>query len=158
MFGSLFSPEHAKRYECEFRFIPNMLPVLYSGGIINDDIMGNPSTWKNYLGPKFNIDPNYLDKLSVIKKELNKGGKKFLITFPTPKVATECFFGILYFDANKKSKYYTLEKEMDIGLINTEGIGIICGQEGSSHSNYGIICKTNLDDFEKCVKSLYKEE
>ena len=47
---------------------------------------------------------------------------------------------------------------MDIGLINTEGIGIICGQEGSSHLNYGIICKTNLDDFEKGVKSLYKED
>ena len=156
IFAPLLSLEHIQRHQCEFQFIPNMLPVLYSQGIINDSVLENPSSWKNYLGPGSKIDPNFLDKLSVTKKELNNGIKKYVITFPPPKVGTECYFAILYFDEKKNSDYYTLELEMGNDFGTQEGSGLICGQKGSQHLNFRRICKANLDDFEKCIEKFYQ--
>ena len=157
IFAPLFSMEHLQRHQFEFQFLPNLIPVLYSSGIINDDTMINPTSWKNYSGPNVQIDPKFLEQISVTKKELNSGVKKFLITFPQPKVGTECFFAILYFDEQKKSNYFTLELELGNDFGSGEGAGLICGQEGSKHLNFRRVCKANLDDFEKCVQQLYNE-
>ena len=99
----------------------------------------------------------FLEQITVVKKELDNGVKKFLISFPTPKVGTESFFAILYFDKEKKSKYYTLELELGSDFGSEDGTGLVCGQEGKNHLNYKRICKANLDDFEKCVDEFYKE-
>ncbi len=157
LFAPLFSKEHLQRHQFEFQFLPNLIPVLYSSGIINDDTMVNPLSWKNYSGPNVQIDPKFLEQISVVKKELNNGINKFLITFPQPKVGTECFFAILYFDEQKKSNYFTLELELGKDFGSTEGSGLICGQEGSKHLNFSRVCKANLDEFEKCVQQLYNK-
>ncbi len=157
IFAPLFSLEHIQRHECEFKFIPNLLPVLYSQGIINDEILTNPSQWKNYGGPICKVDPKFFEQITVQKKELENGIKKFLITFPEPKVGTECFFAILYFDEKKNSDYFTLELELGNDFGSQEGSGLICGQEGSKHLNYSRVCKANWDDFEKVVEALYNK-
>ena len=157
IFAPLFTLEHQKRHQLEFQFIPNMIPVLYSSNIISDDVLTNPKTWEDHFGPFFQMDPKYLEQITVVKKELDNGVKKFLMTFPIPKVGTESFFAILYFDKEKKSKYFTLELELGNDFGSGEGTGLICGQEGKNHLNYGRICKANLNDFEKCVDEFYKE-
>ena len=45
----MFSPDHISRHELEFQFIPNQLPVLYTKGMINDNVMTNPSSWKIFF-------------------------------------------------------------------------------------------------------------
>ena len=157
IFAPLFSKEHQQRHQFEFQFLPNMLPVLYFNAILSEDDMTKPASWQKYFGPQFQIDQAYLEHITVTKKELNNGGNKFLITFPTPKVGTECFFAILYFDKEKNSKYFTLELELGKDFGSGEGNGLVCGQEGKKHLNYSRVCKANLDDFEKCVQEYYKE-
>ena len=157
IFAPLFSIEHLQRHQFEFQFLPNLLPVLYSQGIINDEQMVNPPTWKNYSGPNVQINSEFLDKISVIKKDLKNNVKKFMFTFPEPKVGTECYFAILYFDENKNWEYYTLELELGNDFGSQDGSGLICGQKGSKHLNFGRVCKANLEDFEKCIAQFYKE-
>ena len=103
------------------------------------------------------VDPKFFEQITVQKKELENGIKKFLITFPEPKVGTECFFAILYFDEKKNSDYFTLELEFGNDFGSQEGSGLICGQEGSKHLNYSRVCKANWDDFEKVVEALYNK-
>ena len=119
--------------------------------------MVNPPSWKNYSGPNVQINPEFLDKISVIKKDLKNNVKKFMFTFPEPKVGTECYFAILYFDENKNWEYYTLELELGNDFGSQDGSGLICGQKGSKHLNFGRVCKANLEDFEKCIAQFYKE-
>ena len=157
LFAPLLSKEHIQRHECEFKFIPNLLPVLYSGGIVTDEIMTNPSTWRQFLNPMIHIDPSFFDELSVEKKELENGTIKFIITFPKPKVGTECFFAILYFDGEKNSNYFTLELELGKDFGSTEGTGLICGQDGSKHLNFNRVCKADKEDFENAVEEIYNE-
>ena len=158
LYAPLLSQEHLQRNECEFKFIPNLLPVLYSGGIVTDEIMINPSSWRIFLNPMTHIDPLFFDELSVEKKELENGIIKFIITFPKPKVGTECFFAILYFDEEKRSNYFTLELELGNDFGSTEGSGLICGQDGSKHLNFNRVCKANKEDFENAVKEIYNED
>ena len=154
-FAPLFSLEHKQRHQFEFQLLPKMLPMLYSNGIITEENMTKPSTWQRFFGPKFQIDQNYLNQVTVTKKELSDGVIKFLITFPTPKVGTESFYAILYFDKEKNSNYFTLELELGNDFGSTEGTGLVCGQEGKQHLNFKKVCKVNLDDFEKCVDEIY---
>ena len=158
LFAPLLSKEHLQRHECEFKFIPNFLPVLYSGGIVSDEIMVNPSNWKTFLNPIMHIDPLFFDELTVEKKELENGKIKFIITFPKPKVGTECYFAILYFDEEKNSTYFTLELELGKDFGSTEGSGLICGQEGSQHLNFKRVCKADKEEFENAVKEIYNED
>lgn len=158
MFAPLLSQEHLQRHECEFKFIPNLLPVLYSGGIVTDETMTNPSTWRKFLNPMIHIDPSFFDELSVEKKECQNGLIKFIVTFPKPKVGTECFFAILYFDEEKQSSYFTLELELGKDFGTTEESGLICGQEGSQHLNFNKVCKVDKEEFENAVKEIYNEE
>jgi len=158
LFAPLLSQEHLQRHECEFKFIPNFLPVLYSGGIVTDETMINPSTWRQFLNPMMHIDPLFFDELSVEKKELENGIIKFIITFPKPKVGTECFFAILYFDEEKRSNYFTLELELGKDFGSTEGSGLICGQDGSKHLNFNRVCKADKEEFENAVKEIYNED
>ena len=38
-----------------------------------------------------------------------------------------------------------------------DGSGIICGQKGSKHLNFGRVGKANLEDSEKWIAQFYKE-
>lgn len=151
----LLNKEHHNRHELEFMFIPNVLADLYSRSIIGDDILMNPILWKK---KSRKISPIFLQKICVQKKVLNSGVTKFIIIFPTPKCGCECFFAILYFDEYKNSNYFTLEKEFGNDFGTTEGTGLVCGQKGLRHLNFFTICKVNLDDFENCIRKLYRED
>lgn len=155
-FAPLLNLEHHNRHELEFMFIPNILPNLYSKGIINDDYIMNPSLWKKSKICK-KISPIFLQKISVQKKIFNNGVKKFIFIFPNPKCGCECFFAILYFDEFKNSNYFTLELEFGNDLGSTEGTGLVCGQKGYKHLNFFTICKVNLEDFENSVRKFYNE-
>jgi hypothetical protein len=151
-----FTADHIRRHTCEFDFMPNVLPLLYSEGIIDDDIMTNPPSWIDYLvGMSKLTDPNFLYQISVQKKELKNGMKKFLFTFPEPKVGTECYYAILYFDQNLKWNYFTLELELGHDFGSPEGSGLVCGQEERRHLNFNRICKADMKEFEECVDELY---
>ena len=153
----LMNPEHIKRHDLEFMFIPNILTDLYSKGTIDDNIIMNPPLWKKYY--IYNkISPVFLQKIAVQKKLLKSGVTKFIMSFPPPKCGCECFFAILYFDEYKNSSYFTLELEFGNDFGSTEGTGLVCGQKGFRHLNFNTICKVNLEDFENCVRKLYKED
>ena len=83
----------------------------------------------------------------ILKKE------KFIITFPKPRITPECFYAILYLSSNGY-KYYTLELDIGSSIIFKDGGGIICGQSGSSHLNYGRRCKDDKKEFEKAVQDI----
>ena len=151
----MFSPDHISRHELEFQFIPNQLPVLYTKGMINDNVMTNPSSWKNIFQMSGLLDPTYLDQITVQKIEMNNGIKKFFLTFPEPKIGTECFYAILFFDENKNWNYFTLEKEFGNDFGTTKGSGLICGQVGRQHLNFNKICRVDTQEFEVVVQQLY---
>ena len=145
--------QYLDRYNCEFEFIPNVLTSLYIDGKIDDFVMTHPMEWKKILRKKgFNYDFG-VRNISVEKDEQNskKNKSKFIITFPKPKITPECFYAILFI--NKKDyKYFTLE--LQFGTSTEDGIGIICGQSGQRHLNYGRMCKTDLDEFDKKVQDI----
>ena len=80
----------------------------------------------------------------------------FIYTFPRPKETPHCFYALLIFDKNKKWKYYTLELDYGSSTIFKEGGGLICGQKGFDHLNYGRRCREDLDEFRKMVKEISK--
>ena len=141
------------RYTCEFDFIPNMLTSFYMSGKIDDDFMTNPMEWKKIL-PKFGFGYDFGLRNLVVKKSEKKSKRaKFLITFPKPKVVPECFYAILYIDKSDYD-YYTLELDLGSPKIYNIGGGIICGQKGSSHLNYGRRCIDYLEEFENVVDDI----
>ena len=152
----LMNTEHEQRHQIEFFFIPNIIADLYAKRVINDDIMMNPTLWKNYEQSPIIIDSRFLEKISIQKINLKSGDTKFILTFPQPKYGNECFFAILYFDKNKRSYYFTLEMEFGNDLGCPEGSGLVCGQQGFKHLNFYTICKANLEDFQNVVSRLYK--
>ena len=101
------------------------------------------------------LSPTYLSQISVQKVEMNNGVQKFLITFPEPKIGTECYFAILYFDENNKWYYYTLEKEFGNDFGSKEGSGLVCGQVGTQHLNYQMVCDADMKKFELLTHELY---
>ena len=142
------------RYSCEFDFIPNVLTSLYIEGKIDEDIITNPFEWKKILGKRgFRYDFG-IRNITVEKSEESTSKKsKFIITFPKPRIVPECFYAILYLSSNGY-KYYTLELDIGSSIIFKDGGGIICGQSGSSHLNYGRRCKDDKKEFEKAVQDI----
>ena len=48
-FDKSYKSGHLDRYTCEFDFIANILPELYTKGEIDKYIMTHPTEWKNIL-------------------------------------------------------------------------------------------------------------
>ena len=145
--------KYLNRYSCEFDFIPNVLTSLYMKGNIDEYIMTHPIEWKKILlksGFRYDFG---IKNIRVEKGETNSKKEKFLITFPKPKVTPECFYAILFID-KKSYNYYTLELDFGSSTIFKEGGGVICGQKGSAHLNYGRRCTDDLKQFEKCVQDI----
>ena len=141
------------RYTCEFDFIPNMLTSLYLEGKIDDEMMTHPINWKKLL-PKFGFGYDFgLRNLIVVKSEKEKKMSKFLITFPTPRGTPECFYAILYMGKGEYN-YYTLELDFGSSSVFEIGGGIICGQKGTQHLNYGRRCIDDLGEFEQAVQDI----
>ena len=142
------------RYTCEFDFIPNVLTSLWKNGDIDSYIMTNPIEWKKIL-LKHGIKSDFgIEKIKVIEEEINENKRKFIFTFPKPKVSPECFYALLLFDKEKNWNYYTLELDFGSKTLFKDGGGIICGQNGRSHLNYGRRCKNNLDDCQNSVQDI----
>ena len=154
MFQDIYKSGHINRYCFEFDFLPNILPPLYKKGEIDDHVMTHPSEWKKILLKKGVRSDFGIDKIISEKFELSDGKVKFIFTFPTPKVSPECFYALLLFDKNKDSNYYTLELDFGSSTIFKEGGGIICGQRGPRHLNYGRRCRNNLEEFQKKVNEI----
>ena len=72
---------------------------------------------------------------------------------PTPQVVPECFYAILYIGKGVQ-KYYTLELDIASKTFFKDGGGIICGQSGSTHLNYGRRCKPDIDAFQKSAQDI----
>ena len=141
------------RYSCEFDFIPNVLTSLYMKGKIDEYIMTHPMEWKKILHKSgFRYDYG-IKNIKVEKGETNSKKEKFLFTFPKPSVVPECFYAILFIDHNEY-EYYTLELDFGSFTLYKDGGGIICGQSGTSHLNYGRRCKDDLEEFEKNVQDI----
>ena len=147
--------KYLNRYSCEFDFIPNVLTSLYIKGEIDDYVMTHPIKWKKILCKYgFRYDFGIRNIVVEKKEEPSKKQKaKFIITFPTPKVMPECFYAILYIGKDGYS-YYTLESDVMDSILLKEPGGVICGQRGSTHLNYGRICKNDLDEFQKKVQDI----
>ena len=141
------------RYTCEFDFIPNKLASLYIKGKIDDYIITHPIEWKKLL-PKFGFGYDFgIRNISVEEREEKSKDKKFIITFPKPNAVPNCFYAILNIE-NGGYSYYTLELDIGSSIIFKDGGGIICGQSGSSHLNYGRRCKDDKKEFEKAVQDI----
>ena len=145
--------KYLDRYTCEFDFIPNTLTSLYIKGKIDDYIMTHPMEWKKLL-PKFGFGYDFgLRNMTVVKSENETKRAKFLITFPKPKVSPDCFYAILYI-GNGDYNYYTLELDLGSSTVFEYGGGIICGQKGDKHLNYGRRCMEDWEEFEQAVQDI----
>ena len=157
MFQDVYKSGHLNRYTCEFNFIPTVLPEYYSKGDIDDYTMTHPLEWKEVLIKKGVNSDFGMDEISVEKFEKD-GEIRFLFIFPRPKVSPECFYALLIFDKNKNSKYFTLELDMGSSSVFKEGGGIICGQKGIDHINYGRRCREDLTEFQKKVQDIIENK
>ncbi len=153
MIHEMYKNKNLDRYACEFDFIPNILTSLWKNGDIDSYIMTNPIEWKKILFKKGIISDFGIEKIKVIEEEINENKRKFIFIFPEPKVTPECFFALLFIDNEGNSNYFTLELDMSSTLLNIGG-GMICGEKGETHLNYGRRCKSNLDDFQKSVQDI----
>ena len=154
MFSDIYKSGYINRYCFEFDFLPNVLSSHYQKGEIDDYVMTHPSEWKKILIKKGVRSDFGIDKMSVDKKELSDNDIGFIFTFPKPKVSPECFYAILIFDKNRTYKYFTLELDFGSSSIFKDGGGIICGQSGLKHLNYGRRCKNDLDEFMNSVQEI----
>ena len=149
-----YSSGYINRYTFEFDFLPNVLPPLYKDGKVDDYVMTHPSEWKKILLKKGVRSDFGIDKLTVEKEELKDGSIQFIYTFPKPEDTPECFYAITAFDKNKDWKYFTLELDYTSKLLFKNGGGMVCGQKGEMHLNYGRLCKDNLDQFKEAVQDI----
>jgi len=153
MIHELYKNQHLDRYASEFDFIPNVLTSLWKNGDIDNYIMTHPIEWKKIL-KKRNINSDFgIEKISVVEEEINDDKIKFIFTFPEPKISPECYYAILFIDNEGNSKYFTLELDM-MSILQNVGGGMICGENGDKHINYGRRCRNNLKDFEKKVQDI----
>ena len=95
-----------------------------------------------------------IENILVEKEVLEDESIKFIFTFPKPKVVPECFYALLMLDKNKSWNYYTLELDFGSSIIFKEEGGVICGQRGSSHLNYGRRCKDDVKLFLKTIQDI----
>ena len=153
-FEDIYRSRHIDRYTFEFNFLPTVLPNLYKEGKIDDYVMTHPSEWKKILIKKGVRSDFGIDKVSVEKLELDDGRIKFIFTLPKPKETPDCFFTMIVFEKDKNWKYYTLELDYGSSTVFKDGGGIVCGQEGGYHLNYGRRCKNDLDEFHKNVQEI----
>ena len=153
MFKDIYKRGHLDRYTCEFNFIPSVLPEYYIKGEIDDYIMTHPIEWKLILLKKGVNSDFGMDEISVEKVQKDDE-TTFVFTFPKPKETPNCFYAMLIFDKDKKWSYYTLELDYGSSTVFKDGGGIICGQRGYDHLNYGRRCKEDLDEFQKKVKDI----
>ena len=142
------------RYDFEFDFLPNVLASLYQKDEIDDYVMTHPAEWKKILIKKGVKSDFGIGKILVEKEESNDGTTKFIFTFPKPKVSPECFYSLLIFDKTNNWKYFTLELDFGSSFFFKDGGGIVCGQKGQIHLNYGTRCKDNLDEFLKTIQEI----
>ena len=150
-----YSPNsYMNRYDFEFDFLPNTLPALYRKDQIDDYVMTHPYEWKKIL-LKMGVRSDFgIENILVEKEVLEDESIKFIFTFPKPKFVPECFYALLMFDKNKSWNYYTLELDFGSSIIFKEGGGVICGQRGSSHLNYGRRCKDDVKLFLKTIQDI----
>ena len=154
MFDETYKRGYLDRYCCEFDFIPNILPSLYSKGEIDDEVMIHPDEWKKILIKKGVRSDFGINKIYVVKNEIDSEKFKFVYTFPKPEKSPDCFYAVLYFENKNNWKYYTLELDIGSSSVFKDGGGIICGQKGANHLNYGRRCKEDLDEFLKSVQDM----
>ena len=145
---------YINRYDFEFDFLPNVLPRLYKKDEIDDYIMTNPLEWKKILIRNGVRSDFGIEKIRVEKEELEDGIIKYIFIFPKPKIVPNCFYSLLLFDKNKNWKYYTLELDFGSSIIFKDGGGVICGQRGSMHLNYGRRCKEDVKEFLQTVQDI----
>ena len=156
-FKDVYNSGFLNRYTCEFDFIPNILPDSYVKGEIDDYIMTHPIEWKILLLKK-GVNRDFgMDEISIEKEEKNDE-IIFIYTFPQPKETPDCFYALLIFDKDKKWKYFTLELDYASSTFFKDGGGIICGQKGFDHLNYGQWCKSDLNEFQKRVKGIREDD
>ena len=150
------SKRHLKyldRYTCEYDFIPNILTSLYLKRKIDDNFMTHPIEWKKIL-PKYGFGYDFgLRNIVVEKSEEKSKRAKFKITFPKPEVPPQCFYAILFIGKGGYN-YYTLELDLGSKVVLKNGGGIVCGQKGSNHLNYGRRCKEDWNEFEQAVQDI----
>ena len=54
-FENSYKSGHLDRYTCEFDFIANILPELFTKGEIDNYVMTHPTEWRNILLKKKNF-------------------------------------------------------------------------------------------------------
>ena len=153
-FEYIYRSGHIDRYTFEFNFLACVLPELYKEDKIDDYVMIHPSEWKKILIKKGVRSDFGIDKVSVEKLALPDDRIKFIFTLPNPKATPDCFFTMIIFEKNKNFKYYTLELDIGSSTVFKDGGGIICGQEGGYHLNYGRRCRNDLELFQKSVQDI----
>ena len=153
-FEYIYRSGHIDRYTFEFNFLACVLPELYKEDKIDDYVMIHPSEWKKILIKKGVRSDFGIDKVSVEKLELPDDRIKFIFTLPKPKATPDCFFTMIIFEKNKNFKYYTLELDIGSSTVFKDGGGIICGQEGGYHLNYGRRCRNDSELFQKSVQDI----
>ena len=154
MFEDIYKSGYIDRYCFEFDFLPNVLSSLYQKEEIDDYSMTHPSEWKKILLKKGVHSDFGISKISAEKFELDDGKIKFIFTLPKPTVSPECFYALLLFDKNRNYRYFTLELDFGSSTVFKEGGGIVCGQTGPKHLNYGRRCKNDISEFEKVVQDI----
>ena len=156
-FDKSYKSGHLDRYTCEFDFIANILPELYTKGEIDKYIMTHPIEWKILLLKKRVLSDFGIDEISV-KTEEKDGEIRFIYTFPEPKVAPNCYYSILVVDKKKEWRYFTLEKDYNIipfADILIDSLALVCGQKGYNHIFYQRWCNNyDLDDFKRHVQEI----
>jgi len=156
-FENSYKSGHLDRYTCEFDFIANILPELFTKGEIDNYIMTHPTEWRIILLKKGIISDFGINEISV-KTEEKDGEMRFIYVFPEPKVAPNCYYSILVIDKKKEWRYFTLEKDNKIFPridILIDSLALVCGQKGYKHTCYSRWCNNyDLDEFKKHVQEI----
>ena len=145
------------RYTCEFDFIANILPELFTKGEIDNYIMTHPTEWRIILLKRGILSDFGINEISV-KTEEKDGEIRFIYVFPEPKVAPNCYYSILVIDTKKEWRYFTLEKDNNIfhfADLLIDSLALVCGQKGYNHTCYSRWCNNyDLDDFKRHVQEI----
>ena len=156
-FENSYKSGHLDRYTCEFDFIANILPELFTKGEIDNYVMTHPTEWRNILLKKKILSDFGIDEISV-KTEEKDGEIRFIYIFPEPKVAPNCYYSILVIDKKKEWSYFTLEKDNNIFPsvdILIDSLALVCGQKGYKHIFYSRWCNNyDLDEFKMHVQEI----
>ena len=153
----MYNEGYLNRYNCEFDFIPNVLTSQYIKGEIDDYVMTHPIEWRKILNKKGIKSDFGIDEIYIEKEGTDPDKAKFVFTFPKPKVTPECFYAILFIE-DEDYKYFTLELDFGSLTIFKDGGGMVCGQKGHAHLNYGRRCKEDLEAFKNLVNDIIQNK